>query len=133
VRALHEKKGYWANQIVARALLRFIALGILATGKKGDLFLNIYPEPNINAYQAGMLFKNHVFLDFGGSLGDEAVYPRAADLLLLKRKVIRFDLRTPAIDLWKVRHNDQNSVKGFLKGYQEFVISTLDHSAASLS
>lgn len=133
VRTLHGRKGYWANQVVIRALLRFIALRTLARQIGKDLFLNFYPEPNINAYQAGMLFKSHVFLDLGGSQGDEAVYPRAADLLLLKRKVIRFDLRTPAIDLWNVRNNDQNSVEGFLRGYRDFVISTLDHGGASLS
>jgi hypothetical protein len=133
--AVHGKKGYWANQVVIRALLRFIALRTLATKLGNDLFLNFYPEPNINAYQAEMLFKSHVFLDFGGNQGDEAIYPRAADLLILKRKVIRFDLRASAIDLWNVRHIDQNSVKEFLRGYQEFVISTLDHrgTVASLS
>jgi hypothetical protein len=131
--AVHGKKGYWANQVVIRALLRFIALRTLATQIGNDLFLNFYPEPNINAYQAGALFKRHVFLDFGGSQGDESVYPRAADLLLLKRKVIRFDLRTPTTDLWNVRHNDQNSVEGFLRGYRDFVISTLDHGGAFLS
>jgi len=32
--------------------------------------------------------------------------------------------------LWNVRHNDQNSVEGFLRGYRDFVISTLDHGGA---
>ncbi len=133
VEALRRMEGHRANQIVTRALLRFIALRTLVTHIGNDLFLNIYPQPNINVYQAGALFKNHIFLDFGGSLGDEAVYPRAADLLLLNRKVIRFDLRTPAIDLWNLRPNDQAGIEGFLRRYQDFVISALDNSGVSLS
>jgi hypothetical protein len=132
-RALHRKKGHWANQIVIRALLRFIALRTLATHKGDDLFLNIFPDTNINAYQAGMLFKSHIFLDFGGSHGDETVYPRTADLLFLNRKVIRFDRRVSTTDLWNVRVNDRASIGGFLRRYQETVLSVLDGGRTCVS
>jgi hypothetical protein len=129
-KALHRKEDYWANQIVTRGLLRFIALRTLATHRGEDLFLNIYPEPNINVYQAGMLFKSHIFLEFGGSLGDEAVYPRTADLLFLNRKVIRFDRAVSTMDFANLRFNDRDSIGGFLRRYEESVLSVLENSGA---
>jgi hypothetical protein len=126
VDGLHRMQGHWTNGIVIRALLRFLALRTLVKQIGSDLFLNIYPEPNINVYQAGALFRKHTFLDFGGSLGDEAIYPRSADLLFLERKVIRFDLRTAAVDLWNLKPNDEAGIEGFLRTYADFVISTLD-------
>ena len=101
--------------------------------KDADLFLNIFPDTNINAYQAGMLFKSHIFLDFGGSHGDETVYPRTADLLFLNRKVIRFDRRVSTTDLWNVRVNDRASIGGFLRRYQETVLSVLDGGRTCVS
>ena len=124
--ALHRANGHWTNRIVMRALLRFIALSTLAANRGHELFLNFFPEPNINAYQAGMFFKNHLFLDFGGILGDELVYPRSADLLLLNRKVIRFDLVPPALDLRRLEAGDLAGVDRIVKRYQDFVISALD-------
>lgn len=126
VDGLHRMQGHWTNGIVIRALLRFLALRTLVKQIGSDLFLNIYPEPNINVYQAGALFKKHTFLDFGGSLGDEAIYPRSADLLFLERKVIRFDLKTAAVDLWNLRPDDEAGIEGFLRTYEGSVISTLD-------
>lgn len=126
VNALHRTGGHWTNRIVMRALLRFIALNTLVANRGPELFLNFFPEPNINAYQAGMFFKNHLFLDFGGILGDESIYPRSADILLLNRKAIRFDLVAPALDLQRLEAGDLAGVDRIVKRYQDFVISALD-------
>jgi hypothetical protein len=127
VNALHRTNGHWTNRIVTRALLRFMALNTLAANRGREIFLNFFPEPNINAYQAGMFFKNHVFLDFGGVLGDEFVYPRSADMLLLNRRVIRFDLAPPALDLRRLEAGDLAGVDRIVKRYQDFVTSALDN------
>jgi len=127
VNALHRTNGHWTNRIVMRALLRFIALNTLIANRGHELFLNFFPEPNINAYQAGMFFKNHLFLDFGGILGDEAIYPRSADMLLLNRRVIRFDLVPPALDLRRLEAGDLAGVDRIVKRYQDFVISAVDN------
>jgi hypothetical protein len=125
--ALRSDSGCWANQIVMRGLLRFLALRILTKRRSADIFLNIYPEPNVNAYQASMLFRNHIFLDFGGTHGDEAIYPRSADLLLLDRNTIRFDLKTTASELSQLRPDDRAAIADFIVRYQESIDLQLDN------
>jgi hypothetical protein len=123
--AIRRRPHQWTNAIILRALLRRIALRQLAEARH-DIFMNIYPDPNVNAYQAGWLFRKHTFLDFGGINGDEAVYPRAADILLHQRKTIRFD-RTEALQrLQNVDSSDPAALEAFLSWYRYSILSRLD-------
>jgi hypothetical protein len=123
--ALHRKRAHWAVSIVMKALLRFLALQTIVRFRGKEVFLNIFPQPNINAYQAGMLFNNHTFLDFGGSLGDEAIYPRSADLLLLRRKVLRYDFKSVATEL-RTLSSDSTNPEAFINKFQEWILSQFD-------
>lgn len=90
IRYLEHIDGSWKKTIVARALIRYLAIWCLKQESR-DVFLNIFPEPNINAYQARVLFSKHVFLDFGGINGGEVIYPRTADLGLFGRRIAKLD------------------------------------------
>jgi hypothetical protein len=123
--AIHRRQHQWTNGIILRALLRWIALRQLADARQ-DIFMNIYPDPNVNAYQAGWLFRKHTFLDFGGINGDEAVYPRAADILFHQRKTIRFH-RTEALQrLQDLDSSDPVALEAFLSWYRDSILSRLE-------
>ena len=124
--AIVRNKTRWTRQIVTRALLRLIALRKLFEVRRRDIFLNIYPEENVNAYQAGNLFKRHIFLEFGGINGDELIYPRTADIYLQDRQTIRIDV---AQTMKKIATLDECDVHGqseLISWYEEEVLSALD-------
>jgi hypothetical protein len=123
--AIRRQPDRWTNDIVLRSLLRWIALKRISEMRSQESFLNIYPDPNVNAYQAGMLFRKHTFLDFGGVNGDEEVYPRAADILFHQRKTIRFDPREAMQRLREIDGNNDPSVDTFLSWYAQFILSRL--------
>ncbi len=123
--AMHRRPDHWANRIILRALLRVIALRWLSESHDQEVFMNIYPDPNVNAYQAGLLFKKHVFLDFGGINGDEAIYPRSADILFHRRRFIRFDLREAMRRLQEVNGSSDAASGEFLSWYAQAVFHRL--------
>lgn len=131
ISAVQTKSGYWANEMMLRALLRYVALRTLVASRKESIFLNLYPERNINAYQAGYLFRNHVFLDFGGINGGEAIYPRSADLLMHKRDVIRFEIQAAVEQLNSLSGRDEASMSEFVSSFKESVLSQLDRETAA--
>jgi hypothetical protein len=90
-----------------------------------EIFLNIYPDPNVNAYQAGTLFRKHTFLDFGGVNGDEEIYPRAADILFHQRETIRFDPREAMQRLREIDGNNDAAIDTFLTWYSQSILSRL--------
>lgn len=112
------------DPIVIRALLRLIALRKLQEVAGRDIFLNTFPEANINSYQAEMLFGRHIFLEFGGINGDEAIYPRSADLHLFKRRMICFDSKVTAQKLLGLGQGEVDLAKSAIKSYEEQVVST---------
>ncbi len=125
--AIHQRPHQWTNGIVLRALLRLLALTRLAEARAQEIFMTIYPERNVNAYQAGWLFRKHIFLDFGGINGDEAVYPRAADILVHQRRTIRFD-RTEALQrLQSMDGSDPAASEAFVSWYGRSVVTQLEH------
>ncbi len=126
VAAIQERRDDPTSPLVARALLRLIALRALAKSRGGEIFLNIYPEKNVNAYQAGMLFKRHVFLEFGGINGDEAIYPRTADLAFHKRYLVRFDSTNAVQRLYELTEGDVDAMVSFVAWYEEQVLSIAD-------
>lgn len=128
VAAVQRRSQGWPDKIVMRALLRFLGLSALLASGRQDLFLNLSPKTNKNVYQAGRLFKDHIFLDFGGINGDELVYPRAADILLQGRRTIRYDLKPAMKRLLDVSPDDDASVLSFLSWYDDLVLSGLDKS-----
>ncbi len=128
ISAVKAKSGYWANDMMLRALLRYIALRTLVASRKQSIFLNLYPERNLNAYQAGLLFRSHVFLDFGGINGGEAIYPRSADLLMHKRDVIRFDIQAAVEQLNCLSAHDETSVREFVSSFEKDVLLQLDRT-----
>ena len=123
--ALHRKGGHWADRIVIRALLRFLALRTIMDFRAREIFLNIYPAVHINVYQAGILFKHHIFLDFGGTFGDEAIYPRSADLLFHERKVLRFDFQSAASEM-KCLIANPCGLDAFLQRFQSWILAQFD-------
>jgi hypothetical protein len=123
--AIRRQADKWTNDIVLRSLLRWIALKRISEMRSQEVFLNIYPDPNVNAYQAGMLFRKHTFLDFGGVNGDEEIYPRAADILFHQRKTIRFDPREPMRRLREIDGNCDASIDTFLSWYSQSILSRL--------
>jgi hypothetical protein len=129
--AFRRNRGHWMNPTMLRGLLRFLALRALSAYRKPEIFLNIFPEPNINVYQAGMLFTNHIFLDFGGSHGDETIYPRSADLLVFQREVIRFEFKTAASELMRIEPDNFAGIAQFIDRYQVAVLLQLDSLATA--
>lgn len=125
--AIHRRPHQWTNGIVLRALLRLLALRRLAEARQQEIFLNIFPEPNVNAYQAGWLFRSHLFLDFGGINGDELVYPRAADILFHQRRTIRLDRSEALQRLRSMDGSDPAASEAFLSWYGSSVVSQLEH------
>ena len=124
IAAIVRKRENWKSRVAARALLRLIALRKLRECMYGDIFLNIFPEANVNAYQAGAWFRNHVFLDFGGINGDEPIYPRAADNLFHRRKTLRFSSELASRRLLGLTEVDSATVSEFVTLYEEEVVST---------
>ena len=121
----------WTWRVVGRALLRLIAIRTIHRSCGKRLFLNLVPKSSLNAYQAGALFKKHVFLEFGGIHGDELVYPRTADLAIFGRQVLRFDTRASLEELSSIRSEDPLVLHRFLKSYEQQIVSTLEtHPAA---
>jgi hypothetical protein len=127
VAAIHQRPHQWTNGIVLRALLRSLALRSLAEARQQEIFTNIYPDPNVNAYQAGWLFRKHIFLDFGGINGDEAVYPRAADILFHQRRTIRFDRSEALQRLQSMDGSDPAASEAFLSWYGRSILAQLEH------
>jgi hypothetical protein len=117
---------HWASRIVTRGLFRLIALRALYKSKRNEIFLNIYPRVNINAYQTEMFFRRHYFLEFGGINGDEAIYPRTADIAFLGRKMIRFDSTTAIQRMMKLDDLDIPGLSSFIKWCGEEVTSRLE-------
>jgi hypothetical protein len=123
--AIRRRADQWTNDIVLRSLLRWIALKRISEMRSQEVFLNIYPDPNVNAYQAGMLFRKHTFLDFGGVNGDEKIYPRAADILFHQRETIRFDPREAMQRLREIDGSNDASIDMFLSWYAQYIRSRL--------
>lgn len=132
VAAIARNKGNWAGEVVLRALLRLIAIRKLREVAGREIFLNIYPEANINSYQAEMLFRQHVFLDFGGINGDEAFYPRSADIAIHKRLSIRFDLKCSIQRARGLTPDNVGAIVSFIGWYEEHALSTLRGCPARL-
>ena len=124
VNSIAHKKRSWTDLIVIRALLRLIALRKVCEIAGRDIFLNVFPEANINSYQAEMLFRRHIFFDFGGINGDETIYPRSADLNLFKRHVIRFDSRLHLQRLLALKQSEIAMGQSEIAIYEEYIVST---------
>jgi hypothetical protein len=124
--AVLRNKASWSNRIVSRALLRLIALRALFKAREDEIFLNLYPARNINAYQAGLLFKHHAFLEFGGLNGEEAIYPRTADLAFHARRVIRFERIDAIRHMHGLDGEGSPAISQFIAGYERYVLSKLE-------
>jgi hypothetical protein len=124
VNSMAHKKRSWTDLVVIRALLRLIALRKICEIAGRDIFLNVFPEANINSYQAELLFRRHVFFDFGGIHGDETIYPRSADLHLFKRRVIRFDSRLHLQRLLCLKQGETAMAQNEITRYEEYIVST---------
>lgn len=119
------------RRAVTRALLRLIALRTLHRSRSCDIFMNIFPRKNMNAYQAGLLFRHHTFLEFGGIHGDEPVYPRTADIAFLGRRMLRFDPSLAIQRLYELASTNEAAPAGFIEWYEDQVITTFDRYSAN--
>jgi len=130
--AVRHLPGLWSNRFIMRSLLRFLALKALVDSNEKSIFLNIYPDPNINVYQAGLLFREHTFLDFGGAHGDERIYPRSADLLFLNRRSIRFDIRQPMEEWLDSNEMGPADVLPYIVRFREQILLQFSYAVHSL-
>lgn len=73
--------------LVVRSLLRLHTLDQLRRAG-APLVTHFYPHAMVNIYQSRWLPRNR-YLDFGGMNGSERVYPRAADLLVREKAIVR--------------------------------------------
>jgi hypothetical protein len=123
---------HWGSKMMTRGLLRLVALRALYKSRREEIFLNVYPAININAYQTGMFFRRHVFLEFGGISGNEFIYPRTADIAFHGRQMIRFDSEAAIKRMMELDEGDSSGLSSFTKWYGEQVISQLDHYASTV-
>jgi hypothetical protein len=123
--AIVSAKERLTRQIAAKSIVRLIALRKLRECFGEKIFMNIYPEPNINVYQAQGLFQRHVFFEFGGINGGEPIYPRTADILLQQRRMLRFDTETAVRNLLNMNKADSDAASVFVSLYEEEVLSTI--------
>lgn len=121
------------RRVALRALYRAYALSAVR-----DVGLPVryifYPHRNINIYQSPLLSRA-VYLDFGGVNGDEQIYPRAADLLALRKDAHRVAMpeswscpRQASEDVDQMHRSARNS----LKSLQEALAQKLGHGSGQL-
>lgn len=128
--AVQRIRGGWERRVLGRALLRLIALRALIRARSKQIFVNLFPRNNVNVYQAGLLFRRHVFLEFGGINGDEPIYPRTADMAYLGRRVLKFDTAEAARELNGLDEWSPSARSALVARYEEQVVANFDGYAS---